>query len=169
MKTIKQIGAIILASLIVGSALGFWWQPRWHAYKPADAAFSAEFREKPIQMGIPKPAEFNFVKDDSLKIYSLKGEFGIDEINRLDVLENPDADARWFEQTVKQSGGKVLAGSKDDFVLELQMEGETVYLRGRIVYAPGGRGVYKIFIIRESQEKLSTLESERFLYSLKFS
>lgn len=165
-RVIKNLLLLILLGGILGGALGLWYRTPWRSYEPPDRAFSCEFRQNPIQMGFPKPKEFTFVRDDSIKIYSYKGEFGIDEINRFDVLESAEAQEQWFEVTVKQSGGTLLKGSKDDFTLLLPAEG--AYFRGRIVYAPDGRGIYKIFSVRGSAEELSTLETERFLFGLKF-
>lgn len=164
---IKQIFLLILASVATGGALGFWYMPRWVKYTSPDGAFTNDFRNNPIQMGLPKPADYTFVKDDSLKIYSLKMNNGIDEINRLDVLESATANEDWFNKTLSQTGGLLLEGNSADFILDLQKE--QAFLRGRIIFAPHGKGIYKIFIVRASLEELKTLDSERFLYSLNFS
>lgn len=157
---------ILICGIIIGGAFGLWFRTPWSEYEAPDKAFVAEFRQKPIQMGFPKPEELDFVRDDSLKIYSFKGDFGIDEINRFDNIESPDAKEKWYEATISQTGGKLIKGNAEDFTLFL--EDENAYFRGRIVYAPGARGVYKIFSIRVTAGELETLETERFLYGLKF-
>ena len=163
---LKQILLLVGGSVALGAAFGFWFMPRWVQYVAPDEAFFCEFRQKPVNMGFPKPVEYVFVKDDSLKIYTLKWDLGIDEINRLDVLESPNANQEWFEKTIAQTKGSLIKGDADDFSVKLPSD--EIYLRGRIVYAPGGKGIYKIFVVRGSAEELESLDSERFLYGLKF-
>lgn len=165
-KFIRYAFLTILGGILIGALTGWWIRPEWVIFAPPDTAFKSEFRAKPIQMGFPKPAEYSFTGDDMLQIYSLKDNRGIDEINRMDDITSPQADQEWFEMTVRQTGAKILEGNKKDF--SIYIPESDAYLRGRIVFADRGKGIYKIFIVRGSQVELTDLESVRFLYGIKF-
>lgn len=163
---LKQILWLILGSVLVGAFLGYWYRTPWFDYKSPDGKFRCEFRREPIQMTFPKPDNYEFTADGSLKIYSAKGDFGVDEINRFDHLASPHAAADWFHLTVDGTGGELLAGNEDDFTLYLPKE--QLYLRGRIIYDPTGSGIYKIFSVRPSKQELTALDTERFLFGVQF-
>lgn len=163
---LKYVFFALALGIGFGAVAGWWLKPVWSNYSAPDSAFAAEFRTNPIQMGFPKPREYDFAEDDMLQIYSVKDKRGIDEINRLDNITSAQADQEWFEQTVKQTGATLLEGNKDDFSLHITES--DVYLRGRIIFAERGKGIYKIFIIRGSRVELGDLDSIRFLYGIKF-
>lgn len=157
---------IVLLGLGLGGFAAFYLKPKWAEFRPVDRSFTAQFYEqRPVQIAFPKPDKYSFVLDDLVKVYSVKTPRGVDEINKFENINSPAADEDWFQATLRETKAQLLSGNKDDFTAQLP---EGVFLRGRFLIAPEGKGLYKIFVIRSSEDELLLPSSVRFLYGIKF-
>lgn len=163
---IRTFLLVVLLGLVLGGIVGYFLQQKWVTFEAPDKSFTASFFEtKPLQMAIPRNSKQVFAEDELLRVYSIRTPLGIDEINKFETLTTASADEDWFQYTLKETKGTLLSGTKEDFMIEMP---EGIYLRGRILFAPNGQGLFKIFVLRKSLEELDYPSAVRFLYGIKF-
>lgn len=162
-KILIYVFATLALSLIVGYSGARYFQPPWFDYQSPDKDYSVSFRQEPLLLRVPVTNDWS---NENMQTVTVRGFWGLDEVNRLSGIRTTEGDRRWLDETLAQTGAELKNGDASDFTAF--MPRENVWMRGRIMFSAQGGTLYRIWILRVSEEELSAPSSIRFLYSLKF-
>lgn len=159
LKLVLLVGA---AGVAVGVAGGRLFAPRWHDYAAPEGDFRAEFPVKPVSFHAPAPEEW---PGQTMLVVTSKTPGGANEITRIGEARRADDDRRWMELTLTKINAERAEGDPGDFTAHLPAD--DVWLRGRVIFSPGGGRLYRVIVLRKTREELAWPSAVRFLYGVK--